>query len=58
MQFFTLLIFKHWLLAAFLGLGAVVVTCMAFGAKWHRSDREEVADPTLIREKSSHLRWK
>ncbi len=53
MQFFPMLSFQHWVLALFLGLGAVILTCMAFGAKWHKSDREDLE--SLNTDKVGHL---
>lgn len=53
MQFFPLLEFQHWVLAVLLGLGAVILTCMAFGARKHESEREDLED--LNTDKGSHL---
>jgi hypothetical protein len=56
MQFFPLLSFQHWVLALFLGLAAVIVTCMAFGARWHGTERPDLKEvPRDLREKASHL---
>lgn len=56
MPFFPLTAFQHWVLAFFLGLAAVVLTCMALGAKTHKSKRTEVHDTEkLLSETGSHL---
>lgn len=56
MHFFPMLMFQHWVLAFFLGLIGVILTCMAFGIRWHGSERQEVKDIEEIKEdRGSHL---
>lgn len=56
MPYFSMLVFQHWVLASFLGGGAVILTCMAFGARWHRSERKDVNNlEDLLSDNGSHL---
>jgi hypothetical protein len=44
MHYFPVLMFQHWVLAFFLGLIGVILTCLAFGIRWHGPGREEVKE--------------
>jgi hypothetical protein len=56
MHFFPVLMFQHWVLAIFLGLVGVILTCLAFGIRWHGSERKEVKEFEEIQKDSGiHL---
>lgn len=56
MHYFPMLMFQHWVLALFLGIIGVILTCMAFGIRWHGPGRKEVKDIEEIKkDRGVHL---
>jgi len=49
-----MLMFQHWVLAFFLGLAAVLLTCMAFGFRSHEEERGKDLEE-LNKDRGSHL---
>jgi len=49
-----MLMFQHWALAFFLGLAAVLLTCMAFGSRSHEEEKGKDLEE-LNRDRGSHL---
>jgi uncharacterized membrane protein YedE/YeeE len=54
MHYFPMLMFQHWALAFFLGLAAVILTCLAFGLTRHEPQRGQNLDE-LNKDRGSHL---
>lgn len=56
MHYFPMLMFQHWVLALFLGLIGVILTCLAFGIRRHGSEREWIDDIEEVKkDRGSHL---
>jgi hypothetical protein len=54
MHYFPMLMYQHWVLALFLGLAAVVLTCLAFGLRRHEPERGQDLEE-VNKDRGSHL---